>query len=433
MRLKLFKRLIRLPLTALIFVLTGYSAAAADEWPQFRGPTGQGLSTATNVPLEWSATSNIAWRIGIPGAGWSSPVLSRDRLYLTTAVRASDDAPISLRALCVSAMDGKILWDVEVFHPNEAATKARHQKNSLASPTPLVRGDRLYVHFGHLGTAALDLAGKILWRQTEIAYPPVHGNGGSPVLAGDILAFSCDGEKDPFLIALDAATGDVRWKTPRLTSAKKNFSFSTPLEIQVGDSAQLISAGSGFVGGYSRKDGREIWRVRYGEGYSVVPRPVFAHGLIFISSGFDRPVLLAIDPKDASGDATETKVVWTLTKGAPLTPSMLVVGDELYFVSDAGIATCADAHTGKTHWSERLGGDFSASPVYADGRIYFQNENGVASVIKSGTTFELLAQNDLGERTFASYAVADGAFFIRSESHLRRVGRRASTMPERAR
>jgi outer membrane protein assembly factor BamB len=424
---------IRLTIIIIVFGLVRLSAAAADEWPQFRGPTGQGLSTATNVPLEWSATSNIAWQTRIPGTGWSSPVLSRDRLYLTTAVRASDDSPVSLRALCVSAPDGKILWDVEVFHPNEADTKARHQKNSLASPTPIVRGDRLYVHFGHLGTAALDLAGKILWRQTGIVYPPVHGNGGSPVLAGDILAFSCDGERDPFLIALDAATGDVRWKTPRLTPAKKNFSFSTPLEIQVGDSVQLVSPGSGFVGGYSRKDGHELWRIRYGEGYSVVPRPVFAHGLLFISSGFDHPVLLAIDPKDASGDATEAKVVWTIRKGAPLTPSMLVVGDELYFVSDGGFATCADARTGKIHWSERLRGDFSASPVYADGRIYFQNESGGASVIKPGTTFELLAQNDLGERTFASYAVADGALFIRSESHLWHIGRTGSALLREAR
>ncbi len=411
--------------TLLLAILTGtaITAAAETQWPQFRGPTGQGISSATNVPLRWGATSNVVWKTAIPGRGWSSPVLADGRLYLTTAVNSADGAPISLRALCVNATDGAILWNVEVLQPDLGSAKTIHQKNSPASPTPIIDRDRLYVHFGHMGTAALDLSGKILWRQTELKYSPVHGNGGSLAMVGDMLVFSCDGGKDPVVVALDANTGGIRWKTPRHTTAQKTFSFSTPLPIEVGGARQIISAGSGFVGAYDPADGHEIWKVSYGEGYSVVPRPVFAHGLLFITTGFDHPTVQAIKPAEARGDVTETNVAWTIRKGAPNTPSLLVVGDELYFVADSGVATCADARTGEIHWNERLGGNFSASPVYADGRIYFQNEAGVGFVVKRGKTFALLAQNDLAERTLASYAVADNAVFIRSESNLWRVGK----------
>ncbi len=396
--------------------------AGETEWPQFRGPGGEGHSAAANVPIKWSATENIAWKTAVPGHGWSSPVLSRGRLYLTSAVSATAGAEPTLRAICLDAETGRIVWDVEAIQPAPAIAAAMHRKNSLASCTPLISGNRIYVHFGHMGTAALDLTGKVIWRQVGLAYPPVHGTGSTPVLAGDTLIFSADGGKDPFLAGLDAATGAIHWKTSRNSPAKKQFSFSTPLVIPVGGGTQLISPGSGFVGGYNPVDGRELWRAAYGEGYSVVPRPVFAHGLLFVSSGFDVPVVHAIKPEGASGDVTATHVAWTIRKGAPCTPSMLVVGDELYFVSDGGIATCADARTGTVHWTERLGGDFSASPFVAEGRIYFQNETGVGHVIKAGKSFQLLATNDLGERTLASAAVQDGALFIRSESHLWRIG-----------
>ena len=399
-------------------LLHAVTRAGETEWPQFRGPTGQGLSAAVHVPVEWSATSHVAWQVGIAGRGWSSPVLSRGRLYLTAAV---GDADKTLHALCLDAADGRVLWDTEVFHPDAASVAAMHPKNSPASGTPVVTADRLFVHFGHLGTAALDLAGKVVWRQTDLPYPPVHGTGGSPILAGDALVFSGDGAQDPFVAALDAATGALRWKTPRQTPAKKPFSFSTPLAIQVAGGTQIISPGSGFVGGYDVKDGRELWRVGYGEGYSVIPRPVFAHGLLFVSSSFDVPVLYAIKPDGASGDASVTNVAWSCRKGAPHSASTLVLGDELYFVSDAGIVTCADARTGDILWSERLGGGFSASPVAAEGRVYFQNEAGVGFVVKAGKTFELLAKNDLGERTLASPAVADGALYLRSETRLWKI------------
>ncbi len=391
-------------LILILFSLTGgaVSAAEAGEWPQFRGPTGQGISHATNVPLHWSATSNVVWKTAIPGRGWSSPVLANGRLYLTTAIGGADAASVSLRALCVNANDGAILWNIEVLQPEPSSAKTIHQKNSPASPTPIIDRDRLYVHFGHMGTAA------------------------SPALMGDMLVFSCDGTKDPFIVALDAGTGDVLWKTPRNTAAKKTFSFSTPLVIEVDGARQILSPGSGFVGAYDPANGHEIWKVRYGEGYSLVPRPVFAHGLLFIGTGFDQPTVLAIKPVGARGDVTESHIAWTIRKGAPNIPSLLVVGDELYFVADSGVASCADARTGEIHWNERLGGNFSASPVYADGRIYFQNEAGAGFVVKRGTIFALLAQNDLAERTLASYGVADNTLFIRSESHLWRLGKQAA-------
>ncbi len=280
---------------ALSLALMTAGTCTANDWPQFRGPSGDGISTAANVPVEWTAEDNVAWKTPIPGSGWSSPVVANGRIYLTTATGEADD--VSLRTVCLDAADGKIIWNVEVFHPKPDAARQVHTKNSRASSTPIVTGDRLYVHFGHMGTAALDLSGNIVWQQQSVTYPPVHGNGGSPVLAGDVLVFSCDAASDPFVAALDRNDGEVRWRTPRNTPAGKKFSFSTPLVIDVDGGEQVISAGSGFVGAYDPQDGREIWRVRYGEGYSVVPRPVFANETLFVASGFNRPSILAIDPQ----------------------------------------------------------------------------------------------------------------------------------------
>ena len=393
-------------------------AVTALDWPQFRGPGGQGISNARNVPINWSSSSNIVWRAEVPGRGWSSPILRRGRLYVTTAIPEEKGNP-SLRALCLDASSGKILWDIEVFV--HTGSTSIHNKNSHASPTPVVEDDRLYVHFGHQGAACLDLNGKVLWRNATLKYSPVHGSGGSPILVDDALIFSCDGASDPFVAALNKKTGQVLWKTARTLDAKKKFSFSTPLRIDANGRSQVVSPSSGAVYAYNPKDGRELWHVRYAEGYSVVPRPIFGHGLLFISTAFDSPEVIAIRP-DGQGDVTDTHVVWTLAKGAPKTPSMLLVGDELYFVSDGGIATCVDARTGRVHWAERVGGNYSASPLLADGRIYLQNEEGIGVVLVPGKTFQQLARNSLGERTLASCAVTDGALFIRTEAHLYRVG-----------
>ncbi len=391
---------------------------AADDWPEFRGPTGQGTSSATHLPVQWSATNNVAWKQPIPGKGWSSPVLHAGKLYVTSAV-SEGTADLGLTVFSLDAKSGAILWHTAVFQEAGAQSPRIHQKNSHASPTPIVDGDRLYVHFGHQGTACLDLKGAVIWRNTEFKYPPVHGNGGSPILADNALVFSCDGARDPFIVALNKKTGKLLWKVNRQTDAAKTFSFSTPLFITVNGQKQIISPGSNVVCAYDPKDGHEIWRVRY-DGYSVVPRPVYGHGLIFISTSFDRPSVLAIRP-DGKGDVTDTHVAWKISKGAPNTPSLLLVSDELYMVADSGVATCMDARTGAVHWQERVCSNCSASPLYADGKIYIQDEQGQGVVLKPGKTFTKLASNVLNERTLASYAVTDGAFFIRTAENLYRI------------
>ncbi len=402
----------------LAFLALCVSALRGEEWSEFRGPTGQGHAAARNLPLHWSSTDHVAWSKAIPGKGWSSPVLCQGKLYLTTAVPGAGSEQ-SLRAVCLDAGTGEILWNVQVFQQADGQSSPRiHSKNSHASASPITDGKRLFVHFGAQGTACLDFDGKIVWKTRELKYAPVHGNGGSPVLVDDLLVVSCDGGDLQFLAALEQATGKIRWKTPRPGDAPKKFAFSTPLVIEVGGKKQIVSSGANSVGGFDPGDGHEIWRVRY-DGYSTVPRPVFGLGLLFIGTGYDSPSLIAVRP-DGLGDVTDTHVVWTIKKGAPLNPSPLLIGQELYLIDDGGVATCLDAQTGKTHWQKRIGGTFSASPLFADGKIYLQSEDGEGIVLKPGLEFEELARNPLGERSLASYAVADGALFIRTEKHLTR-------------
>jgi outer membrane protein assembly factor BamB len=410
---------VRLCVVAMIAGCLSVPVLRAGDWPEFRGPTGQG-QVEGSLLVSWDESKNVVWKQPVPGKGWSSPVVVAGRVYLTTSVPAAGDAAggQSLRALCLDAGTGKVLWNQEVFREGKATPRI-HGKNSHASPTPLLYNERLYVHFGHQGTACLDLAGRVLWRNTELQYAPVHGNGGSPIVVDGALIFSCDGGDQRFIAALDGATGKVRWKTDRSGSAPKKFSFSTPLLITVNGRQQVVSPGSNSVNAYDPQTGKEVWKVRY-EGYSVIPRPVYGHGLVFLSSGFDSPRLLAVRP-DGRGDVTDTHVAWSTRKNAPLTPSPLLVGNELYTVSDAGTASCLDAKTGQVHWQERIGGHYSASPVAAGGKIYFQSEEGVGVVVKAGTRFGLVAKNPLNERTLASYAVADGALFIRSAEYLYRI------------
>lgn len=411
-------RIFRLPLAGVGFFMTSAMLFGAEQWPEFRGPTGQGLSKSQSPPLEWSPAKNVRWKAPLSGNGWSSPVVVDNRIYLTTAVPVEGGSP-SLHVSCRDFATGKPFWDVEIFASNPGAVTRIHQKNSDASPTPIVAGGRLFVHFGHLGTACLNLEGKVIWRNTSLAYSPVHGNGGSPALVGDLLVFSCDGASDPFIVALDSQTGTERWKTPRSVSAPKRFSFSTPLVIQVGGERQIVSPASGGICAYSPLTGQEIWRARYGDGYSVIPRPVFGHGMVFLATGYDRPNAMAIRV-DGKGDVTDTHVAWSVSRGAPNTPSLVLDGEELYMVSDAGIASCLEAKTGTVIWSERLGGNFSASPVLAAGRLYFQNEEGVGFVVKAGRRYELLARNDIQERTLASPAFVGDSIVLRGATHLYR-------------
>jgi outer membrane protein assembly factor BamB len=392
----------------------------AGNWTEFRGPTGQGRSVERDLPIEWTETENVVWKVDIPGSGWSSPIVYNGRVYLTAAVGRSSSGQ-SLRALCLDAASGREIWNIEVFRQRFDRI---HNKNSHASPTPITDGKHLFVHFGTHGTACLTLDGKIVWSNRKLVYRPTHGNGGSPVLVDDLLIVSCDGSDVQFVVALDRSTGKIRWRKrrPAVLNSRK-FSFGTPLVITVKGKKQVISVGTDLVIAYEPKTGRNIWRVTY-DGYSVIPRPVYGHGLVYICTGWIPPKLLVIRP-DGRGDVTDTHIQWTSKKAVPNTPSPLLVGDELYFISDGGIATCVDAKTGREHWQRRVGGNFSASPVFADGKIYFQSEQGEATVIKAGRKYIVLARNRFpGERTLASYAVADSALFIRTDQNLYRISKR---------
>jgi outer membrane protein assembly factor BamB len=399
---------------ALLFVSAAL-AAGAEDWPQFRGPTGQGHSAERGLPLEWSESRNVIWKTRVEGRGWSSPVIAGGRVWVTTAVK---ERGASLRAVAFDVHTGREVVNVEVFRIRNG--ELANAKNSHASPTPIVEADRVYVHFGAEGTAALTTDGAILWK-LRLPYESQHGNGGSPVLYGDLLIVNCDGSDEAFVVAIDKRTGKVRWRTPRRQPADQ--AYSTPLIVTVGDRDELVSAGAHRAAAYDPGTGKEIWRVGYGDGFSNVPRPVYGHGLVFVATGFQQPSLVAVRA-DGAGDVTRSHVAWTLTRGAPLTPSPLLVGDELYVVSDAGIASCVDARTGEARWVQRLGGAYSASPVFADGRIYFLNEEGVTTVVAPGTEFRRLATNALDGSTLASMAVSDGSFFVRSDSHLYRIGLR---------
>jgi outer membrane protein assembly factor BamB len=397
-----------------LLFLTVAVTLAAEDWPQFRGPGGEGHSTERGLPSIWSESQNVLWKTAISGRGWSSPVISGERVWLTTSIERQGDA--SLRVLAFETATGRQVLSAEVFSIKGAALK--NAKNSHASPTPILEGDRVYVHFGADGTAALGTDGRILWK-TTLPYESQHGNGGSPTLYRDLLIVNCDGADDAFVVALDKNTGRIRWKTQRRLPYDQ--SYTTPLVIQVNARDQLISVGAHRTMAYDPLTGKEIWHVDYGEGFSNVPRPVYSHGLVFIGTGFQEASMMAVRPT-GTGDVTKTHVAYTIERGAPFTPSPIVVGDEFYMVSDIGVASCLNVATGKTLWQQRMPGNYSASPVFADGKIYFLSEEGVATVIAPGTEFKKLASNTLDGTTYASIAVSQGSLFIRSETHLYRIG-----------
>lgn len=405
------------PIASLLAVLLLPCAIlAAEDWPQFRGPGGQGQSAETGLPVEWNESKNVAWKVAVPGRGWSSPVVAAGRVWLTTATTIQRET--SLRLMAFDVESGRMALDVEVFRFR--GTDLLNPKNSHASPTPIVEGDRVYVHFGARGTAAVSAAGDVLWK-TRLEYESQHGNGGSPELAGDLLIVNCDGFDQAFVAALDKRTGKIRWRAERREPHSQ--AYSTPLAIRAADRDQIVSVGAFTAAAFDPQTGKEIWHVGYPDGFSNVPRPVYGAGLVFIATGFNQPSLLAVRP-DGKGDVTKSHVAWKLTRGAPLTPSPLVVGDDLYTISDNGIASCLDARTGTVRWQQRLGNSFSASPVFADGRLYFLDEDGRTIVMTPGPSPTPLAVNPLEGGTLASMAVAAKSFFIRSGTHLYRIAER---------
>ncbi|MDX1944973.1 MAG: PQQ-binding-like beta-propeller repeat protein [Pirellulaceae bacterium] len=415
---------------------------AEAEWPQFRGPAGQGHAPqALGLPTAWSEHENIVWKAPLPGKGWSSPVILGNQIWLTTAIetpltdeerakRLADNpfaktlvlsGPLSLRALCVDRRSGQIVHNVELLV--EQNPQPMHAMNSYASPTPVLEAGRLYCHFGAFGTACLDTdRGEVVWTNRELVINHENGPGSSPVLWQDLLIFHCDGSDIQFIVALDKATGRVAWKTPRSGKMNDNpqlkKSYGTPLILEVAGEPQLFSPASDWLYGYDPATGRELWKMPYETlGFSVVPRPVAGHGMLFLSTSFMQPQILGVK---YDGEKTP-KIAWRFAKQAPTMPSPLLVGEELYIVSERGVATCLNALTGEVHWTERLPGNYAASPLLADGKIHYCSRDGETTVIEPGKTFRRLAVNKLDGQILASPAAIKDAIYLRTDKALYRI------------
>lgn len=384
--------------------------ASADSWPQFRGPEGQGHSAAIGLPLKWSQSESVAWKVAIPGVGFSSPVIDGEKIWLT----AARDEGHTFHAVCLNKATGTLIQDVLVA-TNDKPRRV-HPTNSPASPTPILENDRIYVHFGANGTACLTTSGKILW-MVKLPHLQAYGPSSTPILYQDFLIVPCHGTDVRYLVALDKKTGKQRWKIDH----RGRCSESTPLVIHTSRGDELIYNAAERVVAIEPLKGTPLWTVEQGDNFAQIPRPVFEHGMVYVCGGYYAPIVQAIRP-GGRGDVTKTHVQWSLRHSSvPLNPSPLVVGKEFYMVSDNGIASCLDALTGKLHWRERIGGTYYASPLAADGRIYFFDAAGTTTVIKPGIRFEVLAINKLDEKTMASPAVVDKAIYLRTASRLYRL------------
>ena len=434
----------------LFFVVALLLAAPsfANEWRQFRGPDGQGhADEARNLPTAWSETENIIWKAEIPGRGWSSPVFADSTIWLTTAVeklltgealeKAREEKlkgnPVAkqmdlydsviLRAIGLNRETGKVEQDIELFAP--PALDAIHSQNSFASPSPILDGDFLYCHFGEMGTACVNTkTDEIVW---TAKLPSKHsvGPGSSPVIYENLLIVNCDGTEQQYVIALDKLTGEQVWRTnrPKLDGDNGDLhkAFSTPLIVRSHELDQVIIPGAQWVVSYNPKNGQEIWRVGYGAGFSNVPRPIIGHGMAYICTGFMNPQIFAIR-LGGEGDITESHVTFKIPKQAPATPSPILVDQQLYFISDQGVATSVDALTGKSIWTKRISGNFSSSPLFADGKIYFSSHEGKTTIIHPGPMYDEVAVNSLDAQLMASPAVLDESLIFRSQSHVYRIG-----------
>jgi outer membrane protein assembly factor BamB len=416
----------RFPRSLALLLLAALPARA--EWPQFRGPEGTGLSTGKGFPISWSETSNVRWKTKLHGRAWSSPVVLGNQVWVTTA----SDKGHELSAIALDRESGAVIHDLKLFQVEKP--QYAHPFNSYASPTPVIEPGRVYVTFGSPGTAAIDTkTGKLLWERRDFECNHFRGAGSSPILFGDLLLMHFDGSDHQFVVALDKKTGKTVWRTERSIDFKDlkpdgkpeadgdyRKAFATPHVITVAGKPVMISIGSKATYAYDPKTGKELWRVEERSNHSGSTRPLFGHGLVFAPSGFATGQLLAIRP-DGSGDVSESHVAWRLTKGVPKKPSLLLLGDLIFMISDNGIASAVEAKTGELVWTHRLEGNYSASPVAAEGRVYFFSEDGNATVIEAGREFKQLAQSTLPDGFMASPALAGKALFLRTRTHLYRI------------
>jgi len=407
------------------FCLAVAATLEAANWPQFRGPTGQGISTDKNTPLNWSATENIAWKTELPGESWSSPIVWGDRVFVTTATE--DGA--SCRVLALDRKSGKILWDKEVF---QQVPRRKEGRNSYATPTPATDGQRVYTCFGDGSFAALNFAGEVVWTNRDYKFYGQHGLGTALLLHEGAVIMARDGSNDgedkklgwqtpwdqAYVLALDARTGKERWKGKRGLS---RISHGTPVIWEHDGKSQVVTEAGDVVQGFDLKTGQRLWSsLVAGEG--KVPSTVIGDGLVFTSGGWGGKESIKAFKLGGQGDLQESNLVWEQKKGMPKVPSMLYVKPHLFAITDGGIATCMKGATGEIVWQERVGGNFSASPVVADGRIYFVGDNGETTVIEAGPEFKVLAKNPLGEKLQASPAISQGQIFIRTEKNLFCIG-----------
>jgi len=412
-------------LLAAVALSLSVATVESEEWPHFRGPTGQGISSEKDPPLKWTESENIAWETEIPGESWSSPIVSAGRVFLTTAT----DSGESCRVLSLDAKSGAMLWDHEVF---KQLPRRKEGRNTYATSTPVSDGERVYACFGDGSFAALTFAGEVVWINRDFSFYGQHGLGSSPILHEGLLIMARDGSNDgedkslgwqkpwdkSYVLALDAKTGVLRWKTGRGLS---RISHGVPAIWMAPDGrAQVVSEAGDVLQGFDAKTGERLWSSEViGEG--KVPSVVIGDGLVFTSGGWGGKETIKAFRLGGAGEQ-ESGLVWEQKKGMPKVPSMIYVKPHLFAITDGGIATCMKGDTGEIVWQERVGGNFSASPVYAAGKIYFLGDNGETTVIDAGPQFKVIARNPLGEKAQASIAIANGHLFIRTESNLFCIG-----------
>jgi outer membrane protein assembly factor BamB len=434
--IKPFPGRIGLTVLHLVLLVSSVSSGQAVDWPQFRGPSGDGrVSPAENaepigLPLEWSETNHVKWKTEIPQRGWSSPVVMGDQVWLTTATSDGHEFFV----IAVDATTGKILLNEKLF-TCEKPEPLGNSVNCYATPTPAVEPGRVYIHFGSYGTACLDTGTKqVLWKRDDLRCRHYRGPASSPILYQDTVILSMDGADLQYLVALDKKTGKTVWKTDRSVpwndesftdqmtrDGDRRKAHGTPLIVQVKGKPMMLSTGAKAAYGYDPETGRELWRVQY-DAWSAAPMPVYDQksGLAFLITGLGKTELLAVRV-DGQGDVTDTHVAWKTDAMVAKTASPILIDGLFYMVSDEGMLTCLEPATGKQVWRQRLGGNYSASPIYADGRMFFFSQQGKTSIIKPGGTFEPTGTNTLGSGFMASPAVSGKALFLRSKTHLYRV------------